>query len=231
MANCDEGNQETTNKKRESLFQDEKLSAEKMNSESIPDGYEYREQDAKSYVMSCLRGSYNYPVPFTTSYLRGGHFQLLFPISVYKPSEDNSFFAQSDRSNRDREEFASTQSTTRTAPSFQKQEKTVGNTNGKPHSEKGNEFESDEVAKKRRVEWYGGNSETRNIADERARYRERRKRNNASAKKSRDVRRVRELETQMKAAFLTKENMRLLAELMAEQQENVRLTRLLSAKM
>lgn len=39
----------------------------------------------------------------------------------------------------------------------------MGNTNGK-HSEKRNEFERDEAGEKRRVEWYEGHSEARDIA-------------------------------------------------------------------
>ena len=62
-------------------------------------------------------------------------------------------------------------------------------------------------------------------------YWERRRRNNASAKKSRDARRARELQTQIKAAFLEGENLRMRAELVAIQEENIRLKRVLCAKM
>ena len=66
---------------------------------------------------------------------------------------------------------------------------------------------------------------------ERDRYWERRKRNNASAKKSRDARKARELQTQIKAAFLEMENLRIHGQLMIAQQENACLKRVLCAKM
>ena len=230
LANCDDGNQEVAAKMK-SLFKEGKLSLARKNSDTVCEGCEYQEQDAKPFALSCLSGSCNYPTPSTICYLRGGDSYLRrFPFSVYKSSTENSFVVRSAPPDGGiSKEFASTQSATGAVPSSEKREKTVGNLNDK-HSEQGNEFESDDAAEERKVEWYEENSETRNIADERARYRERRKRNNASAKKSRDARRVRELETQMKAAFLERENMRLLAELMAVQQENVRLRKILAAK-
>ena len=66
---------------------------------------------------------------------------------------------------------------------------------------------------------------------ERERYWERRKKNNASAKKSREARKTRELQTQIKAAFLERENLRIHAQLMIVQQENACLKRVLCAKM
>ena len=66
---------------------------------------------------------------------------------------------------------------------------------------------------------------------ERENYWERRKKNNASAKKSRDARKTRELQTQIKAAFLERENVRIHAQLMIVQQENACLKRVLCAKM
>ena len=67
--------------------------------------------------------------------------------------------------------------------------------------------------------------------DERASYWERRRRNNASAKKSRDARKAREIQTQLKVDLLEKENTRLLAELLAIQHENLCLRRVLGIKM
>ena len=66
---------------------------------------------------------------------------------------------------------------------------------------------------------------------ERENYWERRKKNNASAKKSRDARKARELQTRIKAAFLERENLRIHAQLMIVQQENACLKRVLCAKM
>ena len=66
---------------------------------------------------------------------------------------------------------------------------------------------------------------------ERESYWERRKKNNASAKRSREARKARELQTQIKAAFLERENLRIHAQLMIVQQENACLKRVLCAKM
>jgi len=55
------------------------------------------------------------------------------------------------------------------------------------------------------------------------RYWEKRQRNNASAKRSRDARRVRELETQIRAEYLEDENYRLKGENERLREENVRL--------
>ena len=70
-----------------------------------------------------------------------------------------------------------------------------------------------------------------NGKQERESYWERRRKNNASAKKSRDARKARELQTQIRAAFLERENLRILAQLMIVQKENACLKRVLCAKM
>ena len=58
------------------------------------------------------------------------------------------------------------------------------------------------------------------------RYREKRERNNASAKRSRDARRVRELETQIRAEFLEEENNRYKIENQMLREENSRLLKI-----
>ncbi|XP_020625467.1 cell death specification protein 2-like [Orbicella faveolata] len=60
-------------------------------------------------------------------------------------------------------------------------------------------------------------------------YRERRRRNNLSAKKSRDARKFRELQMGRKLVYLEHENIRLRADIYASQEENFRLKRILSA--
>ena len=90
---------------------------------------------------------------------------------------------------------------------------------------------SDEPAEKKRKEDDFGDDHTGNGPKERETYWERRKKNNASAKKSRDARKARELQTQIKAAFLERENLRIHAQLMIVQQENACLKRVLCAKM
>lgn len=59
-------------------------------------------------------------------------------------------------------------------------------------------------------------------------YWERRKRNNLSAKRSRDARRLRELHAQRRVAFLEEENMRIRTELKVLEDENHRLRRVRS---
>ena len=92
------------------------------------------------------------------------------------------------------------------------------------------EESNDEPAEKRGKEDSSEDDEANNGTRERESYWERRRKNNASAKKSRDARKARELETQMKAAFLERENLRILAQLMLVQQENACLKRVLCAK-
>lgn len=60
-------------------------------------------------------------------------------------------------------------------------------------------------------------------------YWERRRRNNMSAKKSRDARKFREVQTQRRVAYLEDENFRIRAELRALQEENILLKRVLSS--
>ena len=73
--------------------------------------------------------------------------------------------------------------------------------------------------------------DTNNGKEGKESYWERRRKNNASAKKSRDARKFRELQTQLKAAFLERENLRMRTELMIILKENACLKRVLCAKM
>ena len=98
------------------------------------------------------------------------------------------------------------------------------------HQEKGEDL-SDEPAEKKRKQDALEDDRTTNGPRERESYWERRKKNNASAKKSRDARKTRELQTQIKAAFLERENLRIHAQLLIVQQENACLKRVLCAKM
>jgi len=92
---------------------------------------------------------------------------------------------------------------------------------------------SDEPAEKKKREDALENDHTCNKPSGREgeTYWELRKETNASAKKSRDARKTRELQTQIKAAFLERENLRIHAQLMIVQQENACLKRVLCAKM
>ena len=222
----------------ERLFSEEMLSSARKKSEIRHVGGQYQANDAKSRALSFLRGRNGYPSPSAICYPRGSDSNLWFPFSVYPASTDNYFRIKSDEPGSmptelwgiRKEEFASSQRAARVVPSLEERNKKSGNTNDK-HSGKGNEFTSNETLKGRRMELSKEEGKASNIADETARYWERRKRNNASAKKSRNAKRARELQTQIKVAFLEKQNMSMLAELMAVRQENLRLRRVLSAQM
>ena len=90
---------------------------------------------------------------------------------------------------------------------------------------------SNEPAEKKRKEYALEDDPAAIGRREREGYWERRKKNNVSAKKSRDARKARELQTKIKAAFLERENPRIHARLMIVQQENACLKRVLCAKM
>ena len=228
----DESKDETQESERLSVGE-EMLSLARKKSEILRVGGQYQANDAKS------RARWNaYPSPSVICYPRRSDSNLLFPFSVYPASTYNYFPGKSDEADLmpteyggiRKEKFASSQRATRPVPSLDERDKKDGNANDK-YWDKGNEFTSNEAVKKRRMEQSTEDGNARNIADKSSRYWERRRRNNASAKKSRDARRVREIQTQIKVAFLEKQNMRMLAELMAVRQENVCLRRELAAQM
>ena len=98
-------------------------------------------------------------------------------------------------------------------------------------NEKQDKFSNGPAKKKRKEDALEDDPAAIGPARERESYWERRKKNNASAKKSRDARKTRELQTHIKAAFLERENLRIHAQLMIVQQENACLKRVLCAKM
>ena len=106
------------------------------------------------------------------------------------------------------------------------QNKEIKLSSASKHREEGEEL-TDEPSEKRRKDSF----DDEDAKQERESYWERRKKNNASAKRSRDARKARELQTQIRAALLERENLRILAQLMIVQQENACLKRVLSAKM
>ena len=217
----------------ERLFSEEMLSLARKKSEIRHVGGQYQATDAKSRALSFLRGMNGYPSLSGICYPRGSASNLLFPSSVYPASTDNYFHVKSNEAGLTpicKEEFASSQRAARAVPCLKERNKKDGNTNDK-HSQKRNGLLSSEIEENRNMEPSTQEGKPRSKADESARYWERRRRNNASAKKSRDARRTRELQTQIKVAFLEKQNMRMLAELMAVRQENVCLRRVLSAQM
>lgn len=77
-----------------------------------------------------------------------------------------------------------------------------------------------------RVRAKRGEKNTNTSGEKDERYWEKRERNNASAKRSRDARRVRELETQIRAEFLEEENHRYKVENQMLREENTRLLKI-----
>ena len=217
------------------LFNDKTLSSAKKNSEVFHAGNQCGAHDAQSRALACVNGSYGYPSPSAICCVREREPNLLFYLSEYTPTPNYSFQAKcedQDLMSTDyvgicEGETSSTKSATRERATSEEREKNFKIT---CTSEKRQEPKSDEAAEKKRKGQLEESNDARNVVDERASYWERRRRNNASAKKSRDARRARELQTQIKVAFLEKENMRMLAELRAVRQENVYLRRVLSAK-
>ena len=199
----------------------EEMSTARKNSEMFHISSQYQTHEANSRAMSYVDEKYGFPSLPTIRYLRGRGSNL-FPLSEYTPSTDYSSPTKSEDPDLKpteygdiyKREFASSQNVTEQGSKI------------KRSSEKRHEFESDKPEEKARKDQSIEYSDPRNGADERQSYWERRRRNNASAKKSRDARRARELQTKIMVAFLEKENMRMLAELMAVRQENVCLRRL-----
>ena len=224
----DEENQAET-QRRVRLLSEEMLSTARKNSEMFHASSQYRTHETTSRTMPYVGEGYSFPSLPTICFLRGRDSNLLFPLSKYTPITEYNLPAKSEDPGNGgvhKEEFISIKSPTKPGTISEEREKhlKIKCASNKPHN-------SDEPTEKKRKEQVIQYSHPSNKTDERESYWERRRRNNASAKKSRDARRARELQTQIKVAFLEKENTRMLAELMAVRQENVCLRRVLSAKM
>jgi len=152
--------------------------------------------------------------------------KLSSPFLVYKENKDCSF---PDRRKDFEGEMAAFESVAQAVPDRVNKVNNFKMTVNKHHDKR--EDLSDEAVEKKRKEDAFEDDRTSNRPRERESYWERRKKNNASAKKSRDARKTRELQTQIKAAFLERENLRILAQLVIIQQENKCLKRVLCAKM
>lgn len=149
---------------------------------------------------------------------QGEEAKLLSPFLVYTENEDCSFPAK-------RKDFEGEMA------AFESAAQAVSNRVNKVNNYENRENLANGPEEKKRKEDALEDDHRRNGPKERGSYWERRKKNNTSAKKSRDARKARELETQIKAAFLERENLRIHAQLMIVQQENACLKRVLSAKM
>ena len=147
--------------------------------------------------------------------------ELSSPFLVYTVNKDYSFPARRNDFEGEMVAFESTAQAVSNRVSTETLDK---------HYEKRDNLTNGPAEKKRKEDALEDNH-TGNRPKERESYWERRKKNNASAKKSREARKARELEAQMKAAFLERENLRMLAQLMIAQEENDCLKRVLCAKM
>ena len=179
-------------------------------------GSQHRTREGKSWALACEGGNY------------GGHHEdtkMILPFLVHTKSTEGISPVSRDYSKEITTFESAAQAVSNKDNKEYKLEKTIAQ-----RPEKQDKL-SDEPAGKKRKEDALEDDHTRNGPKETETYWERRKKNNASAKKSRDARKARELQTQIKAAFLERENLRIHAQLMIVQQENACLKRVLCAKM
>jgi len=195
------------------LLYSELLSAAKKNIHS-----QLRTRDGKSWALAHEDKNYGRQQEDT---------KLASPFLVNTENKDCSFPA---KRNDVEGEMAAFESAAQAVSNRVNKENNFKMILDKHHEKRGEDF-SDEPAEKRRKEDAIEDKHTSNGPRERETYWERRRKNNASAKKSRDARKTRELQTQIKAAFLERENLRIHAQLMIAQQENACLKRVLCAKM
>ncbi|XP_078344516.1 uncharacterized protein LOC144630102 [Oculina patagonica] len=198
------------------LLYDELLSSAKNNSFQV--GSQQRTQEGKSPRALAYKGG-NYGGP--------QDLKLSSPFYVFTKSTDLSSPA---KIKNFAGEIAAFESAAQAVSNKDTRENNFKTTLGE-HYEKREESKDEPAEKRRKLEDSSEDDDANNGTRERKSYWERRRKNNASAKKSRDARKAREMETQIKAAFLERENLRILAQLMIVQQENACLKRVLCAKM
>ena len=230
---CDEENQANM-RKRMRWLSDEVLSSTINNSETFRVDNLHQTHDSKPQELPHLRESYGFPSSSKVYNLRH---DLDLPSPKYTPSvhcrppakPDDLALTPTDYVDLcHKRDFAFKQSKTEAVTSTEERGRKCKIISG---SEQSHEFNGDNVMEKKRKDRDREHSDVGERADKRESYWERRRRNNASAKKSRDARKAREIQTQIKVDFLEKENTRMLAELLAVRHENVCLRRVLSAKM
>ncbi|XP_078345115.1 uncharacterized protein LOC144630613 [Oculina patagonica] len=197
------------------LLYDELLSSEKNNSFQV--GGQHRTHEGKSSRALAYEGGNTVPQDLKPS----------SPFYVYTKSTD---FSSPAKIKNFAGEIAAFESASQAVSNKDNRESNFKTTLGK-HREKREKSKYEPAEKMGKLEDSSEDDDANNGTRERESYWERRRKNNASAKKSRDARKAREMETQIKAAFLERENLRILAQLMIVQQENVCLKRVLCAKM
>lgn len=199
-------------RKRVRQMCDELLSAEKN---SLQDCSQHRTREGKSWPLAYEGGNS----------VKREDLKLSVPFSLYIKNTDCS---SSTERKHYTEEIAAFESAAQALSNLDNKENNFQITLPN-HQQTGVELRDEPKGKKKKEE-SPTDDDANNEPTERESYWERRRKNNASAKKSRDARKARELEIQIKAAFLERENLRMLTQLMMIQQENDCLTRVLCAK-
>jgi len=179
-------------------------------------GSQHRTREGKPWALTYEGGNYGGQRKDT---------KLILPFLVHAKNEEYDCPVSNDCS----KEIATFESAAQAVSNKDNKEYKIENTVAQ--QQENQDKLNDEPTEKKRKEDALEDDHISNGPKERETYWERRKKNNASAKKSRDARKARELRTQLKAAFLERENLRIHAQLMIAQQENVCLKRVLCGKM
>jgi len=161
------------------------------------------------------------------SFVKREDLKLLKPFSSLYAKNSTDYSSFSERKNYT-DEIAAFESAAQALSNMDNKENNFQVT--LPNHQQSREELRGEPKVKKRKEDSSADEDGNNEPTDRESYWERRKKNNASAKKSRDARKAREQEIQIKAAFLERENLRMLTLLMMVQRENECLKRVLCAK-
>ena len=194
---------------------EEFLSAEKT---SLQDGSQHQTREGKSWPIACMYEG--------GSFVNREDLKLLLPFSLY--AKNSTDYSSSSERKHYTDEIAAFESAAQALSNMDNKENNFQVT--LPNHQQAREELRDEPKVKKREEDSLADENGNNEPTDRESYWERRKKNNASAKKSRDARKAREQEIQIKAAFLERENVRMLTQLMMVQRENECLKRVLCAK-
>ena len=195
---------------------DEFLSAEET---SLLDGSQHRTREGKSWPIACMYEG--------GSFVKREDLKLLKPFSTLYAKNSTDYSSFSERKNYT-DEIAAFESAAQALSNMDNKENNFQVI--LPNHQQSREELRGEPEVKKRKEDSSADEDGNNEPTDRESYWERRKKNNASAKKSRDARKAREQEIQIKAAFLERENLRMLTLLMMVQRENECLKRVLCAK-
>lgn len=209
--------QDSQENKRKRVRQicDEFLSVDKT---SLQDGSQHRTCEGKSWPIAYMYEGGNF--------VKREDLKLLVPFSLY--TKNSTDCSSSSERKYYTEEIAAFESAAQALSNMDNKENNFQVTLPN-HQQAQGELRGEPKVKKRKED-SSADEDANNEPTDRESYWERRKKNNASAKKSRDARKAREQEIQIKAAFLERENLRILTQLMMVQRENECLKRVLCSK-